>query len=149
MHSDYYLPTLAHIGLDILTRFCPLTCSRCDITTTKQNNNFVVVIINVIIVILVIVIVVVIVIVTTTLSQWLFSGNPMAIQCAWNLYPNVHWNAAREILVGSQCVSNVLPMVFHGLPVCSNYANYHWIVIGTPLGDSISQCGSSCIPVYP
>ena len=34
------------------------------------------------------------------------------------------------------------------LQVCSNYASYHWMATGTPLGSSISQCGSSCTPVY-
>ena len=42
-------------------------------------------------------------------------------------------------------VASVLPVVFQwlssGLPVCSNYANLHWIATGTPLGASISQCG--------
>ena len=65
--------------------------------------------------------------VTLTLSQWSSSGNPMAIQCAWNLDPSVHWNATGERIVGSQCVSSVLPVVFQwlssGLPECSNYAN--------------------------
>ena len=64
---------------------------------------------------------------TRTLSQWSFSGNPVAIQCAWNLDPSVHWNATGERNVGSQCVSNVLPVVIQwltsGLPVCFNHAN--------------------------
>ena len=47
-----------------------------------------------------------------TLSQWSSSGNPVAIRCAWNLDPSVHWNATGEINVGSQCVSSVLPVVF-------------------------------------
>ena len=58
-----------------------------------------------------------------TLSQWSSSGNPVAIQCAWNLDPSVHWNATRENIL----VASVLPVVFQwlssGLPVCSNYAN--------------------------
>ena len=62
-----------------------------------------------------------------TLSQWSSSGIPMAIQGAWNLDPSVHWNATGESIVGSQCVSSVLPVVFQwlssGLPVCSIYAN--------------------------
>ena len=62
-----------------------------------------------------------------TLSQWFSSGNPVAIQCAWNLDPSIHWNATGERNVGSQCVSSVLPVVFQwlssGLPVCSYYAN--------------------------
>ena len=55
------------------------------------------------------------------------SGHPVAIQCAWNLDPSVHWNATGERIVGSQCVFSVLPVVFQwlssGLPMCSNYAN--------------------------
>ena len=145
MHSDYYLPTLTHIGLAILTWFFPLTCSRCDITTTKQR----------------IILLLLSLMLSLSLSwswsrSWLLSsplpwgsGYSVAIQCAWNLHPNIHWNATGEILVGTQCVSNVFPMVFHGLPVCSNYASYHGIATGTPLGDSISKCGSSGIPVYP
>ena len=43
-----------------------------------------------------------------------------------------------------------------GFPVCSNYANQHWIATGPPLGASTSQCGSSdlvapvvfqCVPI--
>ena len=64
---------------------------------------------------------------TLTLSKWSSSANPVAIQCAWNLDPGVHWNVTGEIIVGSQCASNGLPVVFQwlssGLPVCSNYAN--------------------------
>ena len=62
-----------------------------------------------------------------TLSQWSSSGNPVAIQGAWNLDPSVHWDATGERIVGSQCVSIVLLVVFQwfssGLPVCSNYEN--------------------------
>ena len=47
-----------------------------------------------------------------TLSQWSSSGNPTAIQCAWNLDPSVHWNVTGERIVGSQCVSSVLTVVF-------------------------------------
>ena len=87
-----------------------------------------------------------------TLSQWSSSCNPVAIQCAWNLDPSVHWNATGERIVGSQCVISVVPVVFQwlssSLPVCSNHANGHWIATGIPRGASISQCGSSGIPVY-
>ena len=64
-----------------------------------------------------------------------------AIQCACDLDPSVHWNATGERIFGSQCVSS-------GLPVCSNYANYHWIATVSSLGANISQCGSSGILVY-
>ena len=40
------------------------------------------------------------------------SGNPVAIQCAWNLDPSVHWNVTGIRIVGSQYVSSVLPVVF-------------------------------------
>ena len=62
-----------------------------------------------------------------TLIQWSSSGNPVATQCAWNLDPNVHLNATGERIVGSQCASSGLSVVFQwlssGLLVCSNYAN--------------------------
>ena len=119
-----------------------------------------------------------------TLSQWSSSGLPVAIQCAWNLDPSVHWNATGGMPVVFQWSSSGFPVVFQcvpimqintgsplehhwvlasasvvpvasqctcgssALPVCSNYANYHWIATGTPLGASIGQCGSSGIPVY-
>ena len=51
-----------------------------------------------------------------TLNQWSSSGNPVAIQCAWNLDPSVHWNATGEKPVVFQWLSS-------GFPVCSNYAN--------------------------
>ena len=51
------------------------------------------------------------------------NGLPVAIQCAWNLDPSVHWNATGEIML----VASVFPVVFQwlssGLPVSSNYAN--------------------------
>ena len=81
----------------------------------------------------------------TYLSQWLFSGNPVVIQCAWDLNPSIQpkWNVTGE---KEMLVASVFPMCPHwsskGLPVCSNYANYHRIANGTPLGASIRQCGS-------
>ena len=72
----------------------------------------------------------------------------MAIQCAWNLDTSVHWGATREIIVGSQCFPVCFQWPSSGVPVCSYYANYHWITTGTPLGASISQWGSSGIPGY-
>ena len=72
----------------------------------------------------------------------------MAIQCASNLDPSVHWDATGEKLL----VTSVFPVVFQwpysGLPVCSYYANKHWVATWTPLGASISQFGSSGISVY-
>ena len=47
-----------------------------------------------------------------TQSQWSSSGNPVAIECARNLDPSVHWNATGERIVGSQCASSGLPVAF-------------------------------------
>ena len=73
--------------------------------------------------------------------QWQSSGNPVCLELRPQCTLECHWRNA-----------SVLPVVFQwlssGLPVCSNYANKHWIATGTPLGASISQCGSSGIPVY-
>ena len=59
-----------------------------------------------------------------TLSQWSSSGNPVAIQCDWNLDPSVHWNGAGE---KKMLVAILLPVIFQwlssGIPVCSNYTN--------------------------
>ena len=69
----------------------------------------------------------------------------MAIQCAYNLDPSVHWNATGERIVGSQCVSSGLPMAFQlcsgVFQLCKLTLDGHWIA-------SISQCSSSGIPVY-
>ena len=98
--------------------------------------------------------------ISLTLSQWSSSGNPVAIQCTWNLNPSVHWNATGERIVGSQCVSSVLPVVFQwlssGLPVCSSMQintgsplGYHWVLASASVGPVASQCacGSSGLPV--
>ena len=65
----------------------------------------------------------------------------MAIQCAWNLDPSVHWNATEEMPVCFQWSSSGFPVVFQCVPIMQ-------INTGTPLGASISRCGSSGIPVY-
>ena len=49
---------------------------------------------------------------TLTLSQWSSSGNPVAIQCAWNLDPSVHWNATGEMPVVFQWSSSGFPVAF-------------------------------------
>ena len=41
-------------------------------------------------------------VIALTLRQWSSSGNPVIIQCAWNLDPSVHWNATGERIAGSQ-----------------------------------------------
>ena len=62
------------------------------------------------------------------------SGNPVAIQCAWNLDPIVHWNATGERIVGSQCVSSVLPVVFQWcssvFQLCKLTLDSHWDTTG-------------------
>ena len=83
--------------------------------------------------------------------QWSSSGLPVVFQCVSIMQINTwsplghHW-----VLVSASVVQVVFQCTCgsSGLPVCSNYANFHWIAIGTPLGASISQCGSSDIPVY-
>ena len=47
-----------------------------------------------------------------TLSQWSSSGNPLAIQCAWNLDPSVHWNATGEMPVCFQWSPSGFPVAF-------------------------------------
>ena len=69
-----------------------------------------------------------------TLSQWSSSGNPVAIQCAWNLDPSVHWNTTGERIVGTQCVSSVLPVVFQWsssvFQLCKLTLDRHWDTTG-------------------
>ena len=52
-----------------------------------------------------------------TLSQWSSSGNPVAIQCAWNLDPSVHLNATEEMPVCFQWSSSGFPVVFQCVPI--------------------------------
>ena len=83
--------------------------------------------------------------------QWSSSDFPVVFQCVPIMQINTgsplghHWvlASASVVPVASQCTCGS-----SCLPVCSNYANLHWITTGTPLGASISQCGSSGIPVY-
>ena len=73
-----------------------------------------------------------------TLSHWYSSGNPVAIQCAWNLDPSVHWNATGERIVGSQCASSGLPVVFQVafqwsssvFQLCKLTLDHHWDTTG-------------------
>ena len=79
------------------------------------------------------------------------NGLPVAFQWSSSVFQlckltlDRHWvlASASVVPVASQCTCGS-----SGLPVCSNYANQHWIATGTPLGASISQRGSSGIPVY-
>ena len=83
--------------------------------------------------------------------QCVSSGFPVVFQCFPIMQINTgsplgyHWvlASASVVPVASQCTFDP-----SGLPVCFNYANKHLIATGTPLGASISQCGSSGIPVY-
>ena len=58
-----------------------------------------------------------------TLSQWSSSGNPVAIQCAWNLNPSVHWNATGEMPVCFQWSSSVFQL-------CKLTLYRHWDTTG-------------------
>ena len=78
--------------------------------------------------------------------QWYSIGLPVVIQRAPFMQIKTRlplgyrrvlaW--ASVVPVASQCTCG-----YSYLPVCSNYANKHWIAIGRPLGDSISQYCSS------
>ena len=95
-----------------------------------------------------------------TLSQWSSSGNPVTIQCAWNLDASVHWNATGEKML----VASVLPMVFQwsssGFPVVfqcvpimqintGSPLEHHWVLASASVVQVASQCtcGSSGLPV--
>ena len=83
--------------------------------------------------------------------QWSSSGFPVVFQCVPIMQINTGSPLGHHWVLAS---ASVVPVAFQctcgssGLPVCSNYANEHCIATGTPLGASISQCGSSGIPVY-
>ena len=82
-----------------------------------------------------------------TLSQWSSSGNPVAIQCAWNLDPSVHWNATGEKLL----VASVLPVVFQwsfsGFPVVFQCVPNMQSNAGSPLGHHWALASASVVPV--
>ena len=69
-----------------------------------------------------------------TLSQWSSSGNPVAIQCAWNLDPSVHWNATGEMPVCFQWSSSGLPVAFQWsssvFQLCKLTLDRHWDTTG-------------------
>ena len=71
---------------------------------------------------------------TLTLSQWSSSGNPVAIQCAWNLDPSVHWNATGEMPVCFQWSSSGLPVAFQWsssvFQLCKLTLDCHWDTTG-------------------
>ena len=88
-----------------------------------------------------------------TLIQWSSSGNPVAIQCAWNLYPSVHWNATGEMPVCFQWSSNGFPVVFQCVPIMQintgSPLGHHWVQASASVVPVASQCtcGSSGLPV--
>ena len=71
---------------------------------------------------------------TLTLSQWSSSGNPVAIQCAWNLDPSVHWNATGEMPVCFQWSSSGLPVALQWsssvFQLCKLTLDRHWDATG-------------------
>ena len=83
--------------------------------------------------------------------QWSSSGLPVVFHCvpimqiSTGLPLEYYWAlaSASVVPVAFQCICGSIC-----LSVCSNHTNEHWIATGTPLGSSISQCGSSGIPVY-
>ena len=88
-----------------------------------------------------------------TLSQWSSSGNPVAIQCAWNLDPSVHWNATGEMPVCFQWSSSGFPVVFQCVPIMQintgSPLGHHWVQASASVVPVASQCicGSSGLPV--
>ena len=71
---------------------------------------------------------------TLTLSQWSSSGNPVAIQCAWNLDLSVHWNATGEMPVYFQWSSSGLTVAFQWsssvFQLCKLTLDRHWDTTG-------------------
>ena len=90
---------------------------------------------------------------TLTLSQRSSSGNPGAIQCAWNLDPSVDWNATGERITGSQCPSSGLPVAFQSSSSVFQLGKltlgHHWVLASASVVPVASQrtCGSSGLPV--
>ena len=81
------------------------------------------------------------------------SGLPVAIQCAWNLDPSVHWNATGEMPVCFQWSSSGFPVVFQCVPIMQintgSPLGYHWVQASASVVPVASQCisGSSGLPV--
>ena len=73
-------------------------------------------------------------VIALTLSQWSSSGNPVAIQCAWNLDPSVHWNATGEMPVCFQWFSSGFPVAFQWssnvFQLCKLTLDRHWDTTG-------------------
>ena len=89
------------------------------------------------------------------------SGLPVAIQCAWNLDPSVHWNATGEIILVASVLpvvfqrsSSGFPMVFQCVPIMQintgSPLGHHWVLASASVVPVASQCtwGSSGLPVW-
>ena len=68
------------------------------------------------------------------------SSLPVAIQCAWNLDPSVHWNATGEMPACFQWSSSGFPVVFQCVPIMQ-------INTGSPLGHGWVLASASVVPV--
>ena len=88
--------------------------------------------------------------------QWYSNGFPVVFQCVPIMQINTgsplgyHWMLASSsvVPVASQCTYGS-----SGLPVCSNYANYHWKYRRWVLASAVSvasqcTCGSRGLPVW-
>ena len=90
---------------------------------------------------------------TLTLSQWSSSGNPVAIQCAWNLDSSVHRNTTGEMPVCFQWSSSGFIVVFQCVPIMQintgSPLEHHWVLASASVVPVVSQCtcGSSGLPV--
>ena len=75
-----------------------------------------------------------VVVTSLTLSQWSSSGFPVAIQCAWNSDPSVHWNATGEMPVCFQWCSSGVPVAFQWsssvFQLCKLTLDRHWNTTG-------------------
>ena len=74
----------------------------------------------------------------------------MAIQCAWNLDPSVHWNATGEMPVCFRWSSIGFPVVFQCVPIMQintgSPLGHHWVLASASVVPVASQCtcGSTC-----
>ena len=81
------------------------------------------------------------------------SGLPVAIQCAWNLDPSVHWNATGEMPVCFQWSSSGFPVVFQCVPIMQintgSPLEHHWVLASASVVPMASQCtcDSSGLPM--
>ena len=73
--------------------------------------------------------------------QWQSSGNPVCLELRPQCTLECHWRNVSVLPVMFQRCSSGFPVVFQCVPIMQ-------INTGSPLGASISQCGSNGIPVY-